>query len=54
MTYGDGLRKRLETAAGPDGIHAFIDLFGPQYLDLAVELGGCGGKLSGDCRTHRR
>jgi NADPH:quinone reductase len=26
-------------AAAPNGIDAFIDLFGPQYLDLAVELG---------------
>jgi NADPH:quinone reductase-like Zn-dependent oxidoreductase len=25
--------------AAPDGVDAFIDLFGPEYLDLAVELG---------------
>lgn len=36
--YGDGLADRLRAAA-PDGIDAFIDLFGPQYLRLAVELG---------------
>ncbi|WP_236791477.1 NADP-dependent oxidoreductase [Amycolatopsis sp. GM8] len=34
--YGDGLAERL-AAAGP--IDAFIDLFGPEYLRLAVELG---------------
>ncbi len=38
VTYGDGLADRLRAAA-PNGIDAFIDLFGPQYLDLAVELG---------------
>ncbi|MCU1479461.1 MAG: NADPH:quinone reductase [Subtercola sp.] len=27
------------TAAAPNGIDAFIDLFGPQYLQLAVDLG---------------
>jgi NADPH:quinone reductase len=36
--YGDGLAERL-TAAAPDGIDAFIDLFGPEYLQLAVDLG---------------
>lgn len=36
---GDGLAGQLRAAAGPGGIDAFIDLFGPQYLDLAVELG---------------
>lgn len=39
VPYGDDLRERLLTAAGPDGVHAFIDLFGPEYLDLAVDLG---------------
>lgn len=39
VTYGDGLRERILAAAGPGGVDAFIDLFGPQYLDLAVELG---------------
>ncbi|MTD57226.1 NADP-dependent oxidoreductase [Amycolatopsis pithecellobii] len=38
VRYGDGLADRL-TAAAPDGIDAFIDLFGPQYLRLAVERG---------------
>lgn len=36
--YGDGLAERLRAAA-PDGIDAFIDLFGPEYVRLAVELG---------------
>ncbi|MEH0580408.1 MULTISPECIES: NADP-dependent oxidoreductase [Streptomyces] len=39
VPYGDGLRERLEQAAGADGIDAFIDLYGPEYLDLAVALG---------------
>ncbi|MGW2892888.1 zinc-binding dehydrogenase [Streptomyces griseoruber] len=38
VPYGDGLRQRLEQAAGPGGIDAFIDLFGPEYLDVAVAL----------------
>ena len=38
VAYGDGLADRLEAAA-PDGIDAFIDLFGPDYVHLAVELG---------------
>jgi NADPH:quinone reductase len=38
ISYGDGLAERL-TVAAPDGIDAFIDLFGPEYLQLAVDLG---------------
>ncbi len=38
VTYGNGLAERLRAAA-PDGIDAFIDLFGPEYVELAVELG---------------
>lgn len=38
ITYGDGLAERLREAA-PDGIDAFIDLFGPDYVQLAVDLG---------------
>ncbi len=38
VSYGDGLAERLREAA-PHGIDAFIDLFGPDYLDLAVDLG---------------
>ena len=38
VPYGDGLAERLRAAAG-DGIDAFIDLFGPEYLELAVDLG---------------
>jgi NADPH:quinone reductase-like Zn-dependent oxidoreductase len=34
--YGDGLAERL-TAVGP--VHAFVDLFGPEYVQLAVDLG---------------
>jgi NADPH:quinone reductase-like Zn-dependent oxidoreductase len=38
ISYGDGLAARLQAAA-PNGIAAFIDLFGPQYVQLAVDLG---------------
>ncbi len=38
VAYGDGLAQRLRDAA-PDGIDAFIDLYGPQYVRLALELG---------------
>src|ERR1700761_599334 len=38
ITYGDGLAERLRDAA-PNGIDAFIDLFGPDYVQLAVDLG---------------
>ena len=38
VPYGDGLAGRLRDAA--DGkIDAFIDLFGPEYLELAVDIG---------------
>lgn len=36
--YGDGLAARL-TDAAPEGIDAFIDLFGPEYVELAADLG---------------
>lgn len=38
VAYGDGLAERL-TSAAPRGIDAFIDLFGPEYVQLAVDLG---------------
>ncbi|WP_019073610.1 NADP-dependent oxidoreductase [Streptomyces hokutonensis] len=38
VPYGDGLAGAL-TAAAPGGIDAFIDLFGPDYVQLAVDLG---------------
>ncbi|MEV8544637.1 NADP-dependent oxidoreductase [Streptomyces sp. NPDC051572] len=38
VPYGDQLAGAL-TAAAPDGIDAFIDLFGPEYVQLAVDLG---------------
>ena len=38
VPYGDGLAERLRAAAGKD-IDAFIDLFGPEYVELAVDLG---------------
>ncbi len=38
VAYGDGLADRLREAA-PNGIDTFIDLFGPEYVRLAVDLG---------------
>jgi NADPH2:quinone reductase len=38
VPYGDGLSGRL-LAAAPHGIDAFIDLFGPDYVQLAADLG---------------
>jgi NADPH:quinone reductase len=38
VNYGDDLAGRLRAAA-PKGIDAFIDLFGPEYVQLAVDLG---------------
>ena len=41
IAYGgdlQGLATRLRAAA-PNGIDAFIDLFGPEYVQLAVDLG---------------
>ena len=38
VPYGEGLAERLRSEAGRN-IDAFIDLFGPEYLELAVDLG---------------
>ena len=38
VEYGDGLADRLRAQA-PDGIDAFIDLHGPEYVQLAADLG---------------
>ena len=38
VEYGDGLEERVRAAA-PDGVQAFVDTFGPEYVDLAVALG---------------
>lgn len=37
VTYGEGQLQRIVDAT-PDGIDAFIDLFGPDYIDLALQL----------------
>jgi NADPH:quinone reductase len=37
VTYGEGVMERILEAT-PDGIDAFIDLFGPEYVDLAIQL----------------
>jgi NADPH:quinone reductase len=38
VAYGEDLESDLRAAA-PGGIDAFVDLYGPEYLDLAVRLG---------------
>ncbi len=38
VSYGDDLKERI-LALVPNGVDAFIDLFGPEYVRLAVELG---------------
>jgi NADPH:quinone reductase-like Zn-dependent oxidoreductase len=37
VTYGDGVLERILEAT-PDGIDAFIDLYGPEYVELAIQL----------------
>jgi NADPH:quinone reductase len=37
VTYGEGVTQRILEAT-PEGIDAFIDLYGPEYVELAVEL----------------
>jgi NADPH:quinone reductase-like Zn-dependent oxidoreductase len=37
VTYGEGVMRRVLEAT-PEGVDAFIDLFGPEYVDLAVQL----------------
>ena len=37
VAYGEGQMQRILEAT-PAGIDAFIDLFGPEYVELAVEL----------------
>ena len=44
VAYGDGLADRVRDAA-PDGVDAFIDCFGPDYLQLAVDLGVARGRI---------
>jgi NADPH2:quinone reductase len=38
VKYGERLGERL-VAQAPDGINAFIDLYGPEYVQLAADLG---------------
>jgi NADPH:quinone reductase len=38
VAYGDGLADRIRVIA-PQGVDAFIDTFGEEYVRLAVELG---------------
>jgi NADPH2:quinone reductase len=44
VSYGEGLADRLRACA-PNGIDAFIDLFGPEYVQLAVDLGIKPGRI---------
>jgi NADPH2:quinone reductase len=38
VEYGDGLQDRIRDAA-PRGLDAFVDTYGPEYIDLALALG---------------
>jgi NADPH:quinone reductase len=38
VEYGDRVAERVQAAA-PNGVDAFIDTFGPEYIDLALQLG---------------
>jgi NADPH:quinone reductase len=38
VAYGEGLEQPIRELA-PGGVDAFIDTFGPEYIDLAVALG---------------
>lgn len=38
VAYGDGLADAVRALA-PDGVDALIDLYGPEYVDLGLELG---------------
>ena len=44
VAYGEGLADRIRAAA-PDGVDAFVDLFGPDYVQLAVDLGVAPGRI---------
>ena len=37
VAYGEGVLERILEAT-PDGIDAFIDLYGPEYVELAIQL----------------
>lgn len=39
VTYGEGVADRIRAAAGGQKIDAFIDTFGADYVELALELG---------------
>jgi NADPH:quinone reductase-like Zn-dependent oxidoreductase len=45
VVYGEGLADRLRSLA-PDGIDAFIDTHGDDYVDLAVALGVTPGRIN--------
>ena len=45
VAYGAGLEQRLRAVA-PKGIDAFVDLFGGEYVDLAVKLGIAPGRIN--------
>ncbi|WP_280382968.1 NADP-dependent oxidoreductase [Nocardia wallacei] len=38
VSYGDRLAERIRSVA-PEGVDAFIDLYGSGYVDLAIDLG---------------
>ena len=51
VTYGDGVLERIIEAT-PQGIDAFIDLFGPEYIDLALAARRAAGEDRDDHRLR--
>lgn len=45
VEYGADFADRLRAAA-PSGIDAFVDLYGPQYVQLAIDLGVPTGRIA--------
>jgi NADPH:quinone reductase-like Zn-dependent oxidoreductase len=45
VAYGGGLLERLRAAA-PDGVDAFFDGYGPDYVQLALQLGVERGRIN--------
>ncbi|MFB9834044.1 NADP-dependent oxidoreductase [Actinoallomurus acaciae] len=39
VSYGEGVIDRIKTAAGDRGVDAFIDTFGADYVEIALNLG---------------
>ena len=45
VAHGDGVADRIRAAA-PNGVDAFLDLFGGGYVDLALSLGVAAARIN--------